>query len=150
MLSLTFWLLPQFSSVAVMSDSLRPHGLQYSRLPCPSSTPRACSNHVRWVSDAILIIKEASPYYVTSSCFITIIVIIILEEINALYEMFCNTRKSKFYLCIYFSTCLSHRTYKYSYFMNQWCIYKCIVAEEMISLPKISFITVLHMFYPWE
>ena len=28
----------------VMSDSLRPHGLQHSRLPCPSPTPRACSN----------------------------------------------------------------------------------------------------------
>ena len=27
-----------------MSDSLRPHGLQHTRLPCPSPTPRACSN----------------------------------------------------------------------------------------------------------
>ena len=27
-----------------MSDSLSPHGLQHSRLPCPSPTPRACSN----------------------------------------------------------------------------------------------------------
>jgi len=27
-----------------MSDSLPPHGLQYSRLPCPSQTPRAYSN----------------------------------------------------------------------------------------------------------
>ena len=27
-----------------MSDSLRPHGLHYARLPCPSPTPRACSN----------------------------------------------------------------------------------------------------------
>ena len=27
-----------------MSDSLRPHGLQYSRLPCPSATPRVYSN----------------------------------------------------------------------------------------------------------
>ena len=27
-----------------MSDSLQPHGLQYARLPCPSPTPRACSN----------------------------------------------------------------------------------------------------------
>ena len=26
-----------------MSDSLRPHGLQHTRLPCPSSTPGACS-----------------------------------------------------------------------------------------------------------
>ena len=32
----------QFSSV--MSDSLRPHGLQHPRLPCPSPTPRDYSN----------------------------------------------------------------------------------------------------------
>ena len=25
-----------------MSNSLRPHGLQHARLPCPSPTPRAC------------------------------------------------------------------------------------------------------------
>ena len=35
----------QFSWVqSVMSDSLWPHGLQHSRLPCPSATPRSCSN----------------------------------------------------------------------------------------------------------
>ena len=37
-----------FSSVqfsrSVMSYSLQPHGLQHTRLPCPSATPRACSN----------------------------------------------------------------------------------------------------------
>ena len=38
----------QFSSVqfsrSVMSNSLRPHGLQHTRLPCPSPIPRAYSN----------------------------------------------------------------------------------------------------------
>ena len=29
---------------SVVFDSLRPHGLQQYRLPCPSSAPRACSN----------------------------------------------------------------------------------------------------------
>ena len=42
----TFYI--QFSSVqfncSVMSDSLQPHGLQHTRLPCPSPNPRACSN----------------------------------------------------------------------------------------------------------
>ena len=44
----------KFSSVlfsrSVMSDSLWPHGLQHSRLPCPSPTPAACSNSCpsRW------------------------------------------------------------------------------------------------------
>ena len=33
----------QFSR-SVVSDSLWPHGLWHTRLPCPSPTPRACSN----------------------------------------------------------------------------------------------------------
>ena len=33
----------QFSH-SVMSNSLRPHGLQHTRLPCPSPTPEAYSN----------------------------------------------------------------------------------------------------------
>ena len=31
-------------SCSVISDSLRPHGLQHARLPCPSPAPGACSN----------------------------------------------------------------------------------------------------------
>ena len=46
-----FWLisLVQFSR-SVMSNSLRPHGLQHTRLPCPSSTPGSYSNSCpsRW------------------------------------------------------------------------------------------------------
>ena len=50
----------QFSSVqfspSVMSDSLRPHGLQHARPPCPSPTPRAFSNSCpssRWCHPTI-------------------------------------------------------------------------------------------------
>jgi len=35
--------LVQFSR-SVMSNSLQPHGLQHTGLPCPSPTPGACSN----------------------------------------------------------------------------------------------------------
>ena len=31
-------------SHSVVSDSLQPHGLQHARLPCPSLSPRICSN----------------------------------------------------------------------------------------------------------
>ena len=31
-------------SLSVMSNSLWPHGLQHTRLPCPSPTPGVCSN----------------------------------------------------------------------------------------------------------
>ena len=40
-------------SCSVVSNSLGPHGLQHARLPCPSPTPGACSNHICWVSDSI-------------------------------------------------------------------------------------------------
>ena len=43
-------------SCSVMSDSLRPHGLQQSRPPCPSPTPRAYPNSCplsRWCHPTI-------------------------------------------------------------------------------------------------
>ena len=36
------------SSHSVMSYSLQPHGLQHTRPPCPSPTPRACSHSCPW------------------------------------------------------------------------------------------------------
>ena len=50
----------QFSLVQSATQScptLQPHGLQYTRLPCPSPTPRACSNSCpssRWCHPTIL------------------------------------------------------------------------------------------------
>ena len=47
------WYFPKYSinqesvsqfSCSFMSDSLQPHGLQHTRLPCPLPTPGACSN----------------------------------------------------------------------------------------------------------
>ena len=35
-------------SHSVVSDSLQPHGLQLARLPCPSLSPRVCSNSCPW------------------------------------------------------------------------------------------------------
>ena len=43
LLSLLIFTSVQFSQT-VVSDSLWPHGLQHTRLPCPSPTPRAYSN----------------------------------------------------------------------------------------------------------
>ena len=47
--------IPQFSR-SVMTNSLQPHGLQHTRLPCPSPTPGACSNSCplrRWCHSTI-------------------------------------------------------------------------------------------------
>ena len=57
--------LVQFSS-SVMSNSLWPHGLQHARLPCPSPTPRACSNSCPSIDDAI---QPSHPVISFSSCF---------------------------------------------------------------------------------
>ena len=58
----------QFRSVhSVMSDSLQPHELQHTRLPCPSPTPRACSNSCPlswWCQPTI-----SSSVILFSSCF---------------------------------------------------------------------------------
>ena len=54
-----------FSRSAV-SDSLWPHGLQHARPPCPSPTPRACSNSCplsRWCHPTFL--SSVAPF---SSC----------------------------------------------------------------------------------
>ena len=43
-------------SLSVVYSSLRPHGLQHARLPCPSPTPGACSNSClssRWCHPSI-------------------------------------------------------------------------------------------------
>ena len=53
-------------SHSVVSDSLRPHGLQHTRLPCPSPSPGACSNSCplsRWCHPTIL--SSVIPF---SSC----------------------------------------------------------------------------------
>ena len=47
---------PTQFSCSVMSDSLRPHGLQHTRPPCPSPTPGSCSNSCpssRWCHPAV-------------------------------------------------------------------------------------------------
>ena len=43
-LSILAQMLLLFFSNSVVSDSLWPHGLQHTRVPCPSPSPRACSN----------------------------------------------------------------------------------------------------------
>ena len=53
-------------SPSVMSDSLWPHGLQHTRLPCPSPSPGACSNPCplsQWCHPSIL--SSVVPF---SSC----------------------------------------------------------------------------------
>ena len=64
----------QFSR-SVVSNSLQPHGLQHARLPCPSPTPRTCSNsrsssqwcHPTISSSAVLFSSSSSSPAFSSS-----------------------------------------------------------------------------------
>ena len=40
----SLYIMDHFTSVAQSCPTLQPHGLQHTRLPCPTSTPRACLN----------------------------------------------------------------------------------------------------------
>ena len=66
----------QFSR-SVVSDSLRPHGLQHARLPCPSPTPGACSNSCpssRWcrptISFSVVPSSRYPQYFPASGSFL--------------------------------------------------------------------------------
>ena len=50
------WIASAQFSLSVIYSSLRPHGLQHTRLPCPSPTPGTCSNSCplsRWCHPTI-------------------------------------------------------------------------------------------------
>ena len=64
------------SSCLVMSDSLQSHGLQPARLPCPSPTPRACSNSCPWsqwchptISSSVIPFSSCSQCFPASGSF---------------------------------------------------------------------------------
>jgi len=61
---------------SVMSDSLWPHGLQHTRLPCPSPTPGACSNWcpLRWwchltISSSVIPFSSCLQFFPASGSF---------------------------------------------------------------------------------
>ena len=63
-------------SCSVMSDSLRPHGLQHTRFPCSSPTLRACSNSCPlsgWchptISSSVIPFSSCLQYFSASGSF---------------------------------------------------------------------------------
>ena len=63
-------------SCSVVSDSSQPHGLQHTRFPCPSSTPRAYSNSCllsQWchptISSSVIPFSSCLQSYPTSRSF---------------------------------------------------------------------------------
>jgi len=67
---------PALFSHSVVSDSLWPHGLQHTRPPCPSPSPRACSNSCpvsRWchptISSSVIPFSSCLHSFPTSGSF---------------------------------------------------------------------------------
>ena len=59
-------------SCSVVSDSLRPHGLQHTSLPYSSLLPKFVETQVRWVDDAIQTSHPLSPPSPPASSFLSI------------------------------------------------------------------------------
>ena len=79
-----FWVIMNDASVnisvqfshSVVSDSLRPHGLQHARLPCPSLTPRVYSNSCplsQWchpiISSSVIPFSSRLQFFTASGSF---------------------------------------------------------------------------------
>ena len=65
-------------SCQVMSHSLQPHGLQHARPPCPSSSPRVCSNScpLNWwchstISSSVAAFSSCPQSFPASGSFLT-------------------------------------------------------------------------------
>ena len=63
-------------SCQVVCNSLRPHGLQHARLPCPSPSPRACSKSCplsQWrhptISSSVVPFSSCFPLFAASESF---------------------------------------------------------------------------------
>ena len=63
-------------SCSVLSNCLWPHGLQQARLPCPSPTPRTCSNSYpsrQWchptISSSVFPFSSCLQYFLASGSF---------------------------------------------------------------------------------
>ena len=56
-------------SFSVMSDSLRPHGLQHARPPCPSPTPGVYSNSRPTISSSVGHFSSHLQYFPASGSF---------------------------------------------------------------------------------
>ena len=68
----------QFSH-SVVSDSLQPHELQHTRLPCPSLSPRVCSNS--------LSIESMRPSSHLILCYHLLLLPLIFPSIRVFFQM---------------------------------------------------------------
>ena len=71
--NITTLLISSSVQYSVMPDSLWPHELQHTKLPCPSSTPRACSNSCpssQWWHPTVSSSVTPSPIFIFRSIWV--------------------------------------------------------------------------------
>ena len=128
-------LFSQFSSVSQLCLTLQPHGLQHSRLPCPSPTPRASKTHVtpraskthvHWVGDAIhLILLFPSPPAFN------------LSQNQGLFQWVVGIRWSK--LWSFTSAQSFHWVFRVD-FLYYWLVWSpCYPSDSQVSSPAPQF-----------
>ena len=81
-------------SHSVASDSLKPHGLQHTRLPCPSTSPGVCSNWcpLSWwchwtISSSVIPFSSCLQSFPASGSFLTSWLFTSGDLIHSLYNV---------------------------------------------------------------
>ena len=120
----------QFSSVqfsrSVVSDSLRPHGLQHARPPCPSPSPRVCTSSCslhRW----------CYPTYIHTTYMHAYIYVCMLDTHMYAY----------IHMCIHIHTHVHKHIHMYIIQQNAKSTWMCKIKQE-------NFVGGLHSLQLWH
>ena len=104
-------------SCSVVSNCLRSHGLQHARLPCPSLSPRVCSNSMsKWVHW----VDESTESMMTSNHFILCCPLLLLPSVFPRIRVFSSESHGRPSVNICW--------------MNEWlhaCTQCCGIREEL-------------------
>ena len=110
---------------SVMPDSLRPHGVQHARPPCPLPSPRACSNSCplsQWCSSSVVSISTCVQFFSASRCFL---MIGSLHEVAKVLELQ-----------------LQHQSFQWIFridFLKDWLVWSCSPRDSQESSPAPKF-----------
>ena len=115
-----------------MSNSLQPHGLQHTRLPCPSTAPRPCSNSCplsRWCHPTIS--SSVVPF---SSC---------LQSSKTRHQSLFQWVSSLHQVAKVLELQLQHQSFQWLFrtdFLQDWLVWSpCSTRDSQESSPTPQF-----------
>ena len=113
----------------VVSDSLQPHGLQHTRLPCPSLSPRVCSNSsIESVMPSNHLIPCQSPCPPALS----------LSQHQGFFQWIGSSHQVVKVLELQ----LQHRSFRWIFrvdFFQDWLVWSCSLRDSQESSPVLQF-----------